>query len=272
MKAKTYLLLETSDGALNKPDLIVSIENSAFSNYVNSISSDESQFTIYCANELIQADIDILDALVAAHEGNIEEIFVASGGGIDISNVPFRKPNIFGLFEKGALDEKGDVVLLEMYKDYDEGTGLYDKLAVKETRTYQRNVVGGMEKRITNIQWYYENGKKANNEKDTQKFFSAAESMTQNQKSRTNLVNKAGTDLVMDLIKQYGPTEGEDKAQEFLASLTDVGAIYMQAINIEPLVTAVENTAFAYMLEDSLQQPGTTRKDMFKTTINISYP
>ncbi len=218
------------------------------------------------------AEQDYYDRYTGSDFLKVLASFMASGNTEPVFDTPFRKPNTYGLFEKGVIDSKGDVTLLEMYKDYDEETEEFSNLAVKETRTYYRNSVGIVTKRLIVIKWYRENGCIASRDKEFTKFFNAVEGLIQNQKSRTNLTNQAGLWVTGDLIAEYGAEAGETKAQEFLESITEQAVIYKNAIDIAPLVAAVNNTTYDYMTEDSQQYPGVSRKDVFNGIINISYP
>lgn len=198
--------------------------------------------------------------------------YMITGNEENIANLSFRKPNIVGLHEKPTMDSKGDIVLIEMYKSYNSETGVFSDLAVKEERVYERNALGIVSKRTTDITWYMTDGLEGYKKENLLKYYDGEEGLTQNQKSRSNLCNRAGLWLAQDLMLQYGAEIGETKAKEFLDSVSNDSNSYKNAISIVPLVTAVNNTTYDYMLEDSIGVPEVSRKDVFNSIINISYP
>jgi hypothetical protein len=146
--------------------------------------------------------------------------------------------NIQGYQKKQIFDNKGDLVIVEYYQDFNEETSIYSNLMVKETRVYTRNATTTLvTKREMNIQWFT-NSDEVIAVKNTVKYYDAENGYESNKCSRKNLINKAS----MYLLSQVGLQNGKN----FLNTVSLSISTYIDG-NIQPLLDLISTSNEPYM-------------------------
>ncbi len=97
--------------------------------------------------------------------------------------------DILGLHKKRTI-VKGELILVEYFRDFDDIAQVYSDLVVKETRSYVRNQIGLALSRDMEITWYLKNGE-IGVIKNTRKFYNSKESMTEGSTRRLNIIEEA---------------------------------------------------------------------------------
>jgi hypothetical protein len=159
---------------------------------------------------------------------------------------------IQGFHKDLVFDEKGDLVEVFYYRDYDPQTKQYSNLKVKESRTYTRAVSTLLEKREMLIEWYANDAVIAS--KNTTKYYSEEQGYKANRVARQNLIDKASMYLLS--------TVGLNNAKEFLDGVTTAISTYVDG-NIQPLLDLISDSSEPYMTP--------TVKGTLDTILNISY-
>lgn len=95
--------------------------------------------------------------------------------------------DLLGLHKVRTL-VKGELVLVDYYKELDEATGIYSGLCVRELNTYTRKN-DFVYKREKLIVWFLVNGKTGAT-KETLKYYTALEAITEGQIRRQNIINE----------------------------------------------------------------------------------
>ncbi len=151
-------------------------------------------------------------------------------------NIDFR---IQGYQKKETFDGLGDLTLIEYYRNYDSGTGIYSNLKVKETRVYTRDAVTGLlTKRDATMEWYKGEGVVAAT-KVTEKYYTTQEGYVGNKRARQNLIDLSA----MYLLSQVGLVN----AKAFWNTVRDQVDDYVNASEVDNLVNAINASAEAYM-------------------------
>jgi len=160
--------------------------------------------------------------------------------------------NIKGYHKKKTFDEKGDLVILEYFEEYDGIT--YSILKVKEMNAFTRAVATGLvEKRVKTIE-FYKGGIYMFDTKVLEKYYNATEGYEANKDSRQILINNAS----MYLLSQVGLVDGK----LFLDSVVSQVSGYVDGSS-QPLLDAVANSVETYMTP--------TIKATLDVILNITY-
>jgi len=148
-----------------------------------------------------------------------------------IQNIDY---NIQGYYKKNTIDSKGDLTIVEYYRNYDGTT--YSNLKVRETRVYTRDgITGLLTKRDMTIEWF-KSGEVVYT-KTTEKYYSAMDGFNDNKRSRTNLVNKASMYLYMALMTS-NPATGAAFCDDY-ENLTSASVAKYVNANIQPLLDMI---------------------------------
>lgn len=167
--------------------------------------------------------------------------FRAKATNTDITNENY---NLFGLHKKEYFDSKGDLITLELYKDYDEETQTHTNLAIKENRTYTRDVnTGLLIKRVTQIIWYNVDGEECKTKTNINKYFSPKKGFVANKRARQNLIDNASMYLYSQLMtNNAGDKTQTDIEVDDFESLTDAAQSKYIKSNTLPLLDIVTNS------------------------------
>lgn len=170
-------------------------------------------------------------------------------------------PRDEGYFEKPlTFDNNGDVSASEFYKKFDDVTGEYSLLKVKETYVNTRNSLGLVSKRTTTTEYY-----KAGQVVKTivkEQAYDVQGGYVENQKSRRNLIDQASIWLLSSLISEYEAAQGEAYAQEFLNDVSKDISTYKRG-NTAPLLLSISTSIRVYITQG--------RKDSLDAILNVSY-
>ena len=156
----------------------------------------------------------------------------------DPSELDFR---IYGMHKRETFDGNGDLTLLEYFKDYDAVASTFSGIAVKENRIYVRDATTGLPlTRITDIDWYDEDGNVQLSKLQITKYFSAKKGFVANKRARRNIIEKASMYLYSALI-QSDPANVSVNIDNF-ESLTDSAASKYIKSNTQPLLDIITNS------------------------------
>ena len=163
---------------------------------------------------------------------------------------------ILGLHKKTVEDEKGDIIRLELYREYDEASETHTKLAVLEERTYIREATTGiLIKRSTDHKWYDPEGNLIARNDVVPKFYTFQKGFKANKRARQNLIDKASMTLLLsvgvDNTKAFWKTLGPDDVKDYrnIGDLAIVNSIntstesYMTA-GVKATVAGILNIVF----------------------------
>jgi hypothetical protein len=195
--------------------------------------------------------------------------FKATNKGYDITDTDY---NMLGLHKKEVFDNNGDLILIELYTNYNSTNKVFTGLAIQESRIYARNNVSGLpETRISNISWYDVDGNVLYSKNNRIKYYSAKKGFQANKKARTNIVESASMYLFQELLTDNaGDVAATDlQIDDFEAFTTVERSQYINS-NIQPLLDKVTNSADinhadhkTYMTE--------ARRDVILGLLNINF-
>lgn len=147
--------------------------------------------------------------------------------------------DILGLYKKRTI-VKGELVLVEYFREFDEIEQIYSDLIVKETRSYVRNQIGLALKRDMEITWYLKNGE-IGIVKNTRKFYNSKEAMTEGSTRRLNIIEEAKS-YVLNAV-------GQANAFDLLSELKSYIELYKDGYRA-PLINYVGTVNKAYIDEN----------------------
>ncbi len=190
-------------------------------------------------------------------------------GGIDYTKHLDIDYTLFGLHKEEIFDDKGDLIELNLYRQYDDVNEIYSEIAIKEERNYIRNSSTGLlKKRITDIKWYDEDGNVILEKTQVTKFYSKKKGFRANKRARKNLIEKASMYLFGALITA-DPLNAEANVDNF-ESLTDSAASKYIKSNTQPLIDIITNSTDN--TKDEFRDYMTTgMRDTLLTILNVSY-
>ena len=138
--------------------------------------------------------------------------------------------SIMGL-RKNLTIIKGELVQTDYYN-------MYDELVVTEYRKYNRNQIGIIESRDTQIDWYLSDGSVGHSKYWT-KTYSPEAAIEEGVQRRTNIINK----LKYDVVTLVG---GQTNAFDFLLSVKTETDYYITS-HKQPLIDKVNNLIKLYL-------------------------
>lgn len=164
--------------------------------------------------------------------------------------------NLLGLHKNEIFDEKGDLVVVQYFVDYDAETGIHSTMAVEERRTYTRDSnTGVLKQRSTDIDWYNTEGSVGASKTQVNKYYTAVKGFESNKKARQNLLNNAS----MYLLSQVGLTD----AKAFWKTLGQDDVKDYKNIGDLSIIDSINNSVESYM--------NATIKATLVTILNITY-
>lgn len=121
-----------------------------------------------------------------------------------------------GLYKKRTFD-KGELIQVEYYGKYNNGSGLYNDLVVKEERTYYR-VNRMLNRREMKISWYLNDGETVGEIKNTTKYYTLQEAIEAGVTRRNNIITKLKIEVIGILQMASGITsiQAQNLGQVFL--------------------------------------------------------
>lgn len=140
-------------------------------------------------------------------------------------------------FHKKRLIVKGELILVEYYRNYDGVT--YSDLILDETRTYFRNGIGLIQHRSQNVRWYLEDNT-IGCEKITMKYYSSSESIDEGITRRNNIINDAKIYALGTIGQAYG--------FDLMNSLKTQIDLYVQGYT-QPLKDGVNTSTKPYLTQ-----------------------
>lgn len=163
--------------------------------------------------------------------------------------------NLLGYHKQEIFDNKGDLITLRYFREYDEVNDVFSNKAIEENRTYTRDVTTGLlTKRQTTIDWFDESGNNVATKTNVTKYYSAKKGYAKNKRARQNLIDNAS----MYLLSQVGQTD----ATAFLRIVkSDING-YVGG-DIQPLLDAISSSTETYMTQ--------TIKDTLDVILNVDY-
>lgn len=171
----------------------------------------------------------------------IYNTFKAKDTQLDITNEDFR---LFGLHKKEYFDEKGDLVKIEYYKNYDEVNDIHIDLAILEERIYTRDASNALlSKRENTITWFDVDGNINEKKQNITKYYSAKKGFEANKRARQNLLDKASMYLFQALITNASGnfTLAEQQTEDFDVLTDDAQSQYVKS-TMQPLITIITNS------------------------------
>ncbi len=144
--------------------------------------------------------------------------------------------DILGLHKKRTI-VKGELILVEYFRDFDDIAQVYSDLVVKETRSYVRNQIGLALSRDMEITWYLKNGE-IGVIKNTRKFYNSKESMTEGSTRRLNIIEEAKA-YVLSVV-------GQANAFDLLSALKSYIELYKDGYRA-PLISYVGTVDKPYL-------------------------
>lgn len=148
--------------------------------------------------------------------------------------------DIYGLHKKLTFNNRGELNVVDYYREYDGST--YSDLVLKETRVYTRDAVTGwVQMRQMTIDWYTEAGT-VGKTKVTYKYYTAAQSYDEGKTRRGNVINNASIALLAYTTEANGI--------DYLNGCADEIDLYIKG-SVQPLIDKVYGATEPYMLEGS---------------------
>lgn len=190
-------------------------------------------------------------------------------GGFDYTrnlNIDYR---VLGLHKEEVFDDKGDIVELNLYRNYNDSTDIYSEIAVKETRVYTRDAVTGiLKKRVTDIKWYDTEGEVILEKQQITKYYTSKKGFRANKKARKNLLEKASVYLYGALIAADSNTAEVNK--DDFEELTEIAQSKYIKSTTQPLIDTITNSTDNTKPEyrDYIT---TGIRDTLLTILNVSY-
>ena len=175
----------------------------------------------------------------------VDAPFMATWSTQDPSYVDY---DILGLHKERILTN-GELLLVKYWKSKIDG--IYQDLAVKEERVYNRDQYGLPTTRDMHITWYLEDWS-IGMEKDTVKYYTIQMWYVENKQRRTNLIDDAS----MYLLSQVWVAN----AQDFSAAVDVQRNIYIAGA-MQPLLDYIAGATQSYMTQ--------TIKDTLTTILTI---
>jgi len=148
------------------------------------INTDGDDCKIYFDGDLSQDEVTALDTIVSNHDGQLYD-FKAVQSKACIANINY---NFLGLHKEETIDDKGCLVTVNMYKNYDGET--FSDLAIKDEYVYYFNAQDLVTHRNETITWYKEDGS-VGVTKQIIKYYNLNDAIKEGVKRRQNLVDKA---------------------------------------------------------------------------------
>ena len=139
-------------------------------------------------------------------------------------------------FHKNRTIVKGELVLVEYYRNYDGTT--YSDLVVKETREYFRNPVTTLAYKRNQVTTWYFDDDSVGLELSFEKFYSPSESIAESITRRTNIIAEAKLYVLMAVGLPY--------AQDFMMDINDPINLYINGAT-QFMYDAVQNTDNTYI-------------------------
>ena len=149
-----------------------------------------------------------------------------------------------------AFDEKGDLVKVQYFQDYDEVTKSFLKKRIEENRVYERNAIGLLTKRTIEHKWFDEFENEIGN-KTTIKVYSSAKAYSLQKRASEVLINRASIYLIGAIATNNSGDYAlaMQKAKQFLEEVSTEKSLYIDQ-NKELLLTAITNTTNADITQD----------------------
>ena len=181
-------------------------------------------------------------------------------------NIDYR---CLGLHKEEVFDINGDIVELNLYREYNDATEIYSEIAVKETRVYIRDAVTGiLKKRVTDIKWYDEEGGVILTKTQITKYYTSKKGFRANKKARKNLLEKASVYLYGALMAVDSNTAEVNK--DDFEELTEIAQAKYIKSTTQPLIDTITNSTDNTKPEyrDYIT---TGIRDTLLTILNVSY-
>ena len=160
-----------------------------------------------------------------------------------------------GYHKEKIYDDKGDVVQVNFYKNYNPVTETYTQLKVRENRTVERDATTGVPNKVTvDIEWFKSDETTVIAGKQLEKYINGFDGQQMNQNARVNLVTKAQGYLLQSVGLENTKELGEDVGIERSAYISGTTQSLIDAVNnstrpymtaeVKATVTAILNVTF----------------------------
>lgn len=175
----------------------------------------------------------------------VDSPFKLTGDYVDPTGLDY---NLYGLHKKRTI-VKGELVLVEYYRDYNYSANTYSDLVLKETRSYTRDGINIIVHRDMVIDWYLEDGSIGASKVMPRKFYSPEEAMEEGYIRRKNMLAFAKTVLLRELKTLYGEPTNQTYAFDLLLSLS-TQMKYFEEGYTQPLRDAINASTKPYLTQD----------------------
>lgn len=156
--------------------------------------------------------------------------------------------NILGLHKKRTFN-KGELILVEYYGDYDLQTKEYSDLVLKEERTYHRDADLLAYQRDMKVTWYLIDDS-VGDCKETKKFYAPDESIREGIKRRDNIISNVKLSIFFLL--------GKTDAYDLLNSIFNNLGLYKDGFR-QPLLDELSTINKTY-LDSNMVSEGVTAR------------
>ena len=154
--------------------------------------------------------------------------------------------DILGLNKKRTII-KGELRLIEYYKNYDVSANTYSDLVVLETRDYVRDEIGIAKSRNQTSNWLLTDVTTGLTINHT-KYYTPEEGIQEGLDRRTNMINFAKTSLLDGLKVIYGEPANQNYAFDMLTSVKTQIDYFIQGYT-QPLREAVSASTKPYLTQ-----------------------
>lgn len=147
-------------------------------------------------------------------------------------------------FHKKRIIIKGELVLVEYYKNYD-GIDSYSDIIVRETRVYKRNEIGIIQYRDILVEWYLDNDL-VGLTKTWRKYYGPEEAIDEGVVRRKNMISLAKTVLLRELFILFGSPLNQNYGFDLLSSISNQIKFFEDGYT-QPLRDAIDTSTKPYL-------------------------
>lgn len=170
--------------------------------------------------------------------------FKINGNVGDPSDINF---DIKGYYKKRTVI-KGELTIIEYYRNYVYSSDTYTDLVVKESRVFDRNLLGLVNFRTLIIDWYVEDDT-IGLSKEQIKYYSKDEVIQEGMTRRNNMISAAKLVLLNELKLTVGEPTNQQYGFDFLLGVS-TQMTYFKEGYIQPLRDAVQDSTKPYFNQD----------------------
>lgn len=222
---------------LIKPEEVY-IKNHFVENFTYNWEEQTKTLILSFSEELSLNDKIKLDDIISLYNIQKSQIFKLNNNKSLPKDLDF---NLFGLHKEEIFDNKGSLIIVNYYKDYNNN--IYSDLVVQDNFKYTISNNDLVQSRVETIYWYYLDNS-IGHVKIITKYYELIDGINEGIRRRTNLINKAKEYGLCNILGTH--SSGMLNSFYFMMITANYINLFIQGVK-DPLIAFIMNSSEPYI-------------------------